>query len=243
MTLCGSLTASKDWTVSSHVEDRGRGRDKSKFPIPADGYGNGFHQTVEPSRVSTSLSPTTSLPSLTSSLPCTCQCTHDAVRILEVLQVTNNIINPTTGDRVLSLKKTAIDQCITMMNCPICSTTSAFVMLLIVICEKLVMSFESWSSNDKGKFLLVQQKCREDDESSRTSQSSNMMLGAYEADLESEKYSIFRALAMCQLRRLTGLLSSLMDISASKDWGTHLNLLNSFQSRVRKSAEILAARF
>lgn len=243
MSLPENSATINGWTVPNALLNGNLGLDPNESSQREEFSEDSLRQSLGSCLNSDFPSPPVTSPPTSTSSSSGCQCTQDAVRILEALQIDNNKLNPSTFDRILSMKKSTIDQCTSMMCCPICSTTSAFVMLLIVICEKLVISFETWSSRYKGKFPAMAQKIHGVDETSNNDQPSKVLFGAYEADKKSEQCSILRALAMCQLRRLTGLLSSLAKIAASKKWLAHETLLHSFHSRVQGAAEGLVARF
>ncbi|TAQ86312.1 hypothetical protein B7494_g5368 [Chlorociboria aeruginascens] len=108
-------------------------------------------ETLDPSTGLLYLSPSTTPPPAASSStsPYQCQCTDAAVRVLEALQIGNSRYRPSAFERVLRLKTHAIDECTAILDCALCCT-SPLVMLLVVICEKLVVSFEAWSGKYRG---------------------------------------------------------------------------------------------
>ena len=174
-----------------------------------------------------------------------CQCTQLAVRVLEALQIGNNKLTPSAFDRILRLKKQAIDECTNILECPTCGATSPMVMLLVVICEKLVASFESWSTRYKenGPSRSSRKNGSEDEGARNMLQSRTFFLGVYEVDVAEEQCSLLRALAMVQLRRLTNLLAKLTSVARYQDWAEHQAILTSFISRSQGAATGLLARF
>ena len=172
-----------------------------------------------------------------------CQCIQSALRILEGLETVNNKFSKSTFDRILGLKKDAISQCSLILACRSCTAVSALVVLLIVICEKLLTSFETWSTQYQGR----KPKTSADASEGEPNDCSNgkvekMLLGAYEVDSEHEQCALLRCLAMVQLRNLHRLLHGLQEFAASKDWVTHQASLASFALRLRKAAAGLIAR-
>lgn len=173
-----------------------------------------------------------------------CQCTHTALRVLETLQISNCKLAPSAFDRILCLKKQAIEKCTSITDCPNCLAVSPMVTLLIVICEKLVVSFESWSNRYNEKILARPQENADGDVGrERIQQIGILALGVYQVDVEEEKCSLLRALAMVQLRRLTHILSKLTNVARYQGWAGHRTILNSLVSRSETAASGLLERF
>ena len=166
-----------------------------------------------------------------------------ALRILEVLETDNNKFNNSAFDHILGLKKNAISQCSLMLGCQACSTASAFVVLLIVICEKILMSFEAWSSRYQGRTPKASEGSGEGEPSDRSKGKIRILfLGVYEVDSEHEQCSLLRSLAMVQLGHLRRLLKKLQGFAASRKWATHEASLTSFVLRLEEAAAGLITR-
>ena len=165
------------------------------------------------------------------------------MQVLEALQIDSHKLTPSAFDRILGLKKQTIDDCTLMLECPTCVANSAFVMLLIVICEKLVMSFEAWSTRYKGRNPSAPRRRESDDEHTENAHERKFYLGVYEVTLEEERCSLLRALAMVQLRRLIQVIGRLTSVATSQDWAAHLALLASCSSRSQGAAVNLRVRF
>lgn len=172
-----------------------------------------------------------------------CQCVQTALRILEVLETDNSKFNNSAFDHILGLKKSAISQCSLMLGCQACSAASAFVVLLIVICEKILISFEAWSTRYQGRKPRASEVSSEGERTDRNKgKIRKFFLGVYEVDSEHEQCSLLRSLAMVQIRLLHRLLNRLQDFVASRNWATHQASLASFVLRLEEAAAGLIAR-
>ena len=166
-----------------------------------------------------------------------------ALRVLEVLETDNNKFNHLAFDHILGLKKNAISQCSLMLGCQACTAVSAFVVLLIVICEKILMSFEAWSTQYQGRNPKASDSSSEGEPIGRSKGNfRKFSLGVYEVDSEHEQCSLMRSLAMVQLRHLHRLLNKLQGLAASRNWATHQASLASFVLRLEEAAAGLIAR-
>ena len=170
-------------------------------------------------------------------------CIQTALRILERLETVNNKFNKSTFDHILGLKKDAISQCSLILACRSCTAVSALVVLLIVICEKILMSFEAWSTQYQGRKPKASAGSNGGEWNDRSnSKVKKFFLGVYEVDSEHEQCSLLRCLAMVQLRSLDRLLKGLLEYAASRNWATHQASLASFILRLEKAAAGLIAR-
>ncbi len=172
--------------------------------------------------------------------PISCQCMQTALQILEVLETDNNKFNSSGFDHILAVKKNAIARCTTILDCHTCSAASAFVMLLIVICKKILISFEAWSSRYHGR-KQVSSEVLVPVESKANSKVNTFFLGVYEVDSEDEQCSLLRSLAMVQLRHLRRLMNKIKRLASSRSWAAHQAVSASFLLRLEQAAAGLVA--
>ena len=171
------------------------------------------------------------------------QCIQTALRILERLETVNNKFNKSTFDHILGLKKDAISQCSLILTCRSCTAVSGLVVLLIVICEKILMSFEAWSTQYQGRKPKANAGSSEGEPNDRSNGNvKKFFLGVYQVDSEHEQCSLLRCLALVQLRNLHQLLNGLQGYAVSKNWATHQASLASFVLRLENAAAGLIAR-
>ncbi|KAI9879765.1 MAG: hypothetical protein M1830_007207 [Pleopsidium flavum] len=169
-----------------------------------------------------------------------CPCMHTALGILENLEVKNSRLNLYAIDHVLCFKKRALAQCNAMLDCRNCNTLSGFMMLLVVICEKMVVSFERLATS-----------CREQQEQHRTplgvggwrksentglASGQSIFLGDYEVDLAEERWCLVRVLITLQMKNLGDLLVRLKRVASPWNWETHNTILGSIDRRFRDTA-------
>ncbi len=172
-----------------------------------------------------------------------CPCMHTALGILENLEVKNSRLNLYAVDHVLCFKKRALAQCNAMLDCRNCNALSGFMMLLVVICEKMVASFERLATS-----------CREQQEQHQTppgvggwrkaegtglASGQSIFLGDYEVDLAEERWCLVRVLVMLQLKNLGNLLMRLKSVANPWNWETHRTILVSIDRRFRETAASL----
>lgn len=187
-----------------------------------------------------------SLPSPASShSPPSCSCMHTALGILENLEVKNSRLNLDAVDHVLCFKKQALTQCNAMLDCRNCNALSGFMMLLVVICEKMVASFERLATS-----CHDQQKQQHHEtpsglggwakaDGTGLGKGQSIFLGDYEVDLAEERWSLVRVLVMLQLKNLGNLLMRLRSVSSPWNWETHRTILVSIDRRFRDLAASL----
>lgn len=164
-----------------------------------------------------------------------CQCMQSALRILEELEVKNSRDDLYAADHVLSFQKRALGQCNAMLNCKNCSTISGFMMLLVVICDKMVTSFERVSTcvEQLQRPSGVQEVGRPRAGSIGDGQA--VSLGDYEIDSLQERCCLVSVLVLLQLKRLGSVLTRLKNIAAVFNWGTHLTMLLSIDRRFQNT--------
>ena len=173
--------------------------------------------------------------------PKPCQCMQIALQTLETLETDNNKFTSSTFDHILAVKKTAITRCTTILNCHTCGAASTFVMLLIVICEKILTSFEAWSSCHQG-CKPVSSPVSSLGEPKANSKADNFFLGVYKVDSKDEQCSLLRSLAIVQLRQLHRLLNKIKELALSRGWKAHQASSASFLLRLEEAAARLLGR-
>lgn len=167
-----------------------------------------------------------------------CQCMQIALRILEELEIKNSRDDLYAADHVLSFQKRAIEQCSTMLNCKSCSTMSGFMMLLVVICEKMVSSFERITSCVEQLQQHPLPSGGLDGGGPRAGgigDEQTVSVGEYEVDSLQEQCCLVGVLVLLQLKKLGAVLTRLKNLAATYNWGTHLTMLLSIDQRFRNS--------
>ncbi|KAL8699898.1 MAG: hypothetical protein Q9201_005741 [Fulgogasparrea decipioides] len=166
-----------------------------------------------------------------------CWCMSIALDILEVLEIKNSKMSLEAIDGILSFKKRALNQCNVMLECQGCNSHSQFMMLLVVICDKMVASFERMSLSCRE---VHQQITKMGDvkkaEGLSTGDGKSFFVGEYELDLDEERCYLVRQLIMLQLRNLATFELRLKGIANGWSWDAHKTMLTTIDKRLQDTA-------
>lgn len=160
-----------------------------------------------------------------------------ALDILEVLEIKNSKMSYEAIDGILSFKKRALNQCNVMLECQSCNSHSQFMMLLVVICDKMVASFERLSLSCRE----VHQQFTEVGDMKKAEGFSivdgkSLFVGEYEVDLDEERCYLVRQLVMLQLRNLATFELRLKGIANGWSWDAHKTMLATIDKRLQDTA-------
>ncbi|KAL8950138.1 MAG: hypothetical protein Q9222_003815 [Ikaeria aurantiellina] len=166
-----------------------------------------------------------------------CRCMSTALDILEVLEIKNSKMSLEAIDGILSFKKRALNQCNVMLECQGCNSHSQFMMLLVVICDKMVASFERLSLSCRE----VHQQIHEIGDIKKTEgftivDGKSLFVGEYEVDLDEERCYLVRQLVMLQLRNLATFELRLKGIANGWSWDAHKTMLATIDKRLQDTA-------
>jgi hypothetical protein len=140
-----------------------------------------------------------------------------------------------TIDAVLAHQKVALKHCNNMVRCLACIARSDYMMLLVIVVDKLVDSCEqvvtkvvnSFSTKGSGE---AQTAC---------GKAPKMQFGQYEIDTLTEQEYVSRVLAALQLKNVLDVLARMLTVAASASRASHLSALRATEQRIRGSAERL----
>lgn len=160
-----------------------------------------------------------------------------ALDILEVLEIKNSKLSLEAIDGILSFKKRALNQCNVMLECQGCNSHSQFMMLLVVICDKMVASFERLSLTCRE----VHQQITEVGDTKKAEgftivDGKSLFVGEYEVDLDEERCYLVRQLVMLQLRNLATFELRLKGIANGWSWDAHKTMLATIDKRLQDTA-------
>ncbi|KAL8955858.1 MAG: hypothetical protein Q9193_006436 [Seirophora villosa] len=166
-----------------------------------------------------------------------CRCMSTALDILEVLEIKNSKLSLEAIDGILSFKKRALNQCNVMLECQGCNSHSQFMMLLVVICDKMVASFERLSLTCRE----VHQQITEVGDTKKAEgftivDGKSLFVGEYEVDLDEERCYLVRQLVMLQLRNLATFELRLKGIANGWSWDAHKTMLATIDKRLQDTA-------
>lgn len=166
-----------------------------------------------------------------------CNCIDSALRLLEALEIKTSIVNARTVDQILCFGKQALMECNRLLECQACVASSSFIMLLVVICQKLVLVFEELVHCISNEERISHKERRETWNS--LSKESTASLGAFRIDTQEEWWGVFGTLTILQFRSLEILLDQLKLSAASWGWETHSAMLRLSESQIQKATCIL----
>lgn len=129
-------------------------------------------------------------------------------------------------------------QCNTMLDCQSCNATSSFMMLLVIVSQRMMTSFEG--------LLQILEECfsrlSDKDEPSQQAECTNMrlvFLGEFEIDKREEWACLIGGLIMLQLRSLVTFLERLNGFASGRKWDTHRVMLTDVERQVNTTANKL----
>lgn len=166
-----------------------------------------------------------------------CHCVDSALRLLEALEVKTSRVDARTIDHILCFGKRAMVECNRLLDCQACVANSSFMMLLVVICQKLVLTFEKLAHR------ISDEEQRLHDERKKIANPLNeesvVSLGAFRLDTQEEWWGVFGTLTVLQLRSLGILLDRLKVSAACWTWGTHSAMLDLMGLQVHNATSVL----
>ena len=176
-----------------------------------------------------------------------CRCLTSGLSLLEALSIEDAGVNLPSAARTLHLNKRALTQCKRLLDCEFCSGASNFMMLLIVLCQNIIGSYErvifllteqfnklhSKQNSERGS-MQAEREYRDGagERNHELGQRDRMTLGDYELDPEEEP-CLFGELVLLQLRTLKTLLATIRVVLKSWNWDTHILMMDSVSERVR----------
>jgi hypothetical protein len=175
--------------------------------------------------------------------PENCECTGNALRLLEIVTVQLKGTDWDTTERKLYLLKKNISQCFALSQCGSCTQDSGLAILVLVLYEKMATTFEEiahwWKRNlytparAATKDGHQRHESREGTHQKYRSQQVGTSLGRYQIDTVEEHCKVFATLISLQLHRFVTLVSRMKrDITSSK-WEAHSGLLKMLSTRIK----------
>lgn len=155
-----------------------------------------------------------------------------------MLEIKNSKMSLEAIDGILSFKKRALNQCNLMLECQGCNSHSQFMMLLVVICDKMVASFERLSLTCREAHQQVAGAAGDlkKAEGFTIVNDKSLFVGEYEVDLDEERCYLVRQLVMLQLRNLATFELRLRGIANGWSWDAHKTMLSTIGKRLQDTA-------
>lgn len=160
-----------------------------------------------------------------------------ALQVLELLESNNIELESTALDHVLVIQKNAISQCLPILECQACNAAPALGMRMTVICEKILIAFESFPTRFQGwRPRPIHSYSHGDPNKSEMGETQKFFLGVYEVESEHEQRILLRSLAVVQLQEFHRVLIKLEEVAMSREWEIHQSLLISLILRLQNTA-------
>lgn len=141
-------------------------------------------------------------------------------------------------DSLMGFQKHAFTQCNVMLDCQSCNAASSFMMLLVVISQRLMSSFEGLLQALDGSFA----RHSDNDGPSQQGECGKKRLGHlgdFDIDRGEEWACLIGGLIMLQLKSLAAFLERLNGFAAGHKWDTHRAMLHDVERQMRTTASRL----
>ena len=205
------------------------------------------HPTTDPSEADAlrlAVSPTSS-----SERAASCQCLISALTLLETLAIESARPSAPTVARILHFKKRALAQCNTLLDCRRCSSVSSFIMLLVILCEKMITSYEQVLAVLTEQYNLRQSQLLGSATRYQPVESGNdhaalgldeerqVAVKDYDLDME-EQPCVFGGLASMQMRKLKTFLARVKTVLRQCHCDLHVVMVDSVGERLRQQLRL-----
>lgn len=179
-----------------------------------------------------------------------CRCLHLTLSLLEGFENRELATAQQSLDSTLANHKSALDHCISMVRCPSCSTRSDYMILLRVVSDKLITSYERIVANNTEN-LRGRGSYENDGESESTASAfgkgyhggSNayryraLTFGCYKIEGPGEGGLIVCVLIALQLKQMFALLAYLQSIAEGIPGESQVSAVKVRRQRVRMLSE------
>jgi len=186
-----------------------------------------------------------------------CQCTTQALSLLEAIVHHDTLGTLASVPTDLSLNKRALVRCEKLLDCDQCSSNSSFVTLLILLCQQIITSYKNIIAKLCEQFNKVhpnnqftareeddlsylwaraqeriqEQTCNEGDMPNGLTPDKRLLFKDYEVNVEEEP-CVFGGLTSMQLKTLVLFLVKLRELARGWSWGTHVLMADAVERRV-----------
>jgi len=176
-----------------------------------------------------------------------CQCFTLAMSLLETLAIEDVKPSLSSVAHLLHMKKRALVQCNKLLDCQRCSSVSSFMVLLIVLCQKILASYErvlvilteQYNRISEGQRTNELEASTQNVGGAESDEERQMMVKDYELDA-AEEPCILGGLASSQLMRLLAFLIRIRHVLRSWNWDPHVAMVDSVEGRVREQLRLFS---
>ena len=172
-----------------------------------------------------------------------CRCLTSALTVLETVSIEDSRTNWDRLGHLLNFTKRALQVCNVLLDCPQCRRVSNFMMLLIVVCQKITTTFDHILVLLTERYQARQSARPNQAVATPSGMSTNpdegrvMAVKGYEVD-GAEEPCLFGALTSIQLRTLGSLLVRVKTTMQAREWAQHVAIVDSVGERVKEQLEL-----
>lgn len=161
-----------------------------------------------------------------------CNCLNLAVSLLESISIQDVQTNLQSVPQRIRQNKSALLQCRALHACLFCSKKSEFVMLLILLCQKIIISYQHIVVILTAQFNRLHRP-NQDDEiqisvptmESAMATAREVELREYQVDVEEEP-CVFGGVVQMQVKKMTAFLRILKTMLIAYTWPSHVAMLD-----------------
>lgn len=162
-----------------------------------------------------------------------CSCFERAINTYEGIQI--NLVWGLChlqggGEDLLNNQKRALTDCEGLLECESCRAKSGFMMLVISMCDRILVSIETLDLGDADESSEVQTPLNDETGPQRT-----LKIGRWKVDNDDERHAIGGLLA-ARKARLGNLVTSIGDMISGHHWAAHKAMVLDIRMRVFRSA-------
>ena len=175
-----------------------------------------------------------------------CRCLHLTLSLLEGFENRDLATDQQRLDSTLANHKSALDHCISMVQCPSCSTRSDYMILLRVVSDKLITSYEQMvaenieslrrrrpNENDREYDSTASAFSQGLDGGPKAYPSRGLSFGCYTLEGPMEGSLIVSVLIAMQLKQMFALLAHLQSIAAGIPGDSQVSTMKARRQRVQ----------
>lgn len=179
-----------------------------------------------------------------------CACVSSALTLLEALEMEDYSASSRSIAHVLQLRKQTLLRCVELISCETCTATSNFIILVILLCRKVVGSYErvvrilrEQLDRDRQAQTLGFGRCHAPQQHEVTDESGEgglaIFLRNYEMD-SAEELCVFSGLIAMQLGKWRILIGQLKNRCLSLDLAMHSAMVAAVEKRVQIQLQFCA---
>ena len=169
-----------------------------------------------------------------------CHCLSDALRLQESFYIAESQCTFRTVGRMLQTVKQMLSQFHGLVECLSCRSISHFIMLIIVLAQRMTSCFRMLLTMLTEQYNMVQSRkalgySTKGLASGPAEPEGDRQMLIQDYDLEhDEEPCLFGALTLVQLKRLKNVLAVVREVSREQNWISHVPIVDETQELVKK---------